>query len=176
MIENPPGGLQDGDEIDAYVAANRSRFTPAALRERLLSAGHPPTMVDAALSPTRAAGPEPRTIREAMSGSRYGIRGRVAVWIIRIAHVAMFFAVAWWYVGSMSGIGAIIAGVLLAFGLGIGFMVAMTAFGESARRLQRGNIITGVAAGVAAPLLVMIVLTGVCVGVSIPIDWVTGGV
>ena len=191
--------------IDEYIAANRDRFTPGALRERLRSAGHDADAVEIALAaafappsartaaptepsspvpasnaavpatPIAVIAPDPHTIRKALSGSRYGTRGRIGATVIRVAHVVAFFVIAWWYVGRMSGIGAVIAGVLLAFGLGIGFMVSMTAFNESSPKLLRGNVLAGVAAGIAAPLLVMIVLTGVCVGVSLPVDWLTRG-
>ena len=84
--------------------------------------------------------------------------------------------VAWWYTRSMSGIGAVVAGVLLALGIGIGFLTALTAFGESAAKLDRGNIFTGLAAGLTAPVVVLLVITGICVAVSRPIDWLTGGI
>jgi hypothetical protein len=209
----PDGHQATGEQsVDDYIAANRDRFTPGALRDSLRAAGHSADAVEAALArafasrtasssggnaapvvpatpvgsaapparsgaPAGAFAPQPaRSIREAMSGSQYGTRGRIAVLVLRVAYVAMFLAVAWWYVGSMSGVGAIIAGILLAFGLGVGFLLSMTALGESSARLRRGNVVLGVAAGVVTPLLVMIVLTGVCVGVSLPIDWLTGGI
>ena len=202
-MSNVPGPLPiapepaPGQSIGDYLARNRDRFTPAALRAELVRAGHAPSAVDAALAldvlaaratenagavptsrPPGLTSPPPARPRLGLlfGDTRGSVRRRIGVWLLRLAHVATFLVVAWWYTRSMSGIGAVVAGILLALGLGIGFFAALTAFGESAAKLERGGIVTGLAAGLAAPLLVLLVLTGICVAVSRPIDWLTGGI
>jgi hypothetical protein len=43
-------------ELETYIRANRVRFTEDALRRQALAAGHPPSVVEAALAATRDAG------------------------------------------------------------------------------------------------------------------------
>lgn len=174
---NGPAPSAEGASVDAYVAAHRDRFTLAALRRALLAAGHDPVTIATALHHIPApASPQPSSPHvppEAMATRRF--RGRIAAGIVAVGAICLFLSVGWWYAQTMSTIGALIAGVLLAFGVGFGFLPAMTALSEKSSRLWRGSLVPAVAATVAAPLLVLLMLTGICVAVSRPIDWLTGG-
>jgi hypothetical protein len=167
--------MAEEDPLAEYVEANRDRFTPEALDRRMREAGHPPAVIDAAIG--RSVPPPAPTFRKVSVfwPPRSGGRTRAGQALIALAHVALFLLVAWWYASSMSLVGALIAGVLLAFGVGSAWLLAMTAYGESSAKLARDNLIAAFAAALVAPIAVLVVLTGICVAVSRPIDWITGG-
>jgi hypothetical protein len=136
-------------EIESYLREHGARYTTAALRKRLIDAGHDPAEVDAALQETEAA-------RAPLLSDRQTF-GRWSLWLHVGALVAMVVLVVIFNGAQALGI-ALIAAVVLALFLGLGWAVS-TLIGRAV--LPR----TGLAVALIFPLISALGLGGWCLAI-----------
>lgn len=116
------------DPIRDYISANREKYTPEAIREQLLAAGHDMAAVDAAL----AEWPAP-TVTEGSDAARKTF-GRWALGLhagALVGVVGLLWLIYGTRVSTYLGIGAVILAVVLLIGWGISSLIGRAVLSPS---------------------------------------------
>jgi hypothetical protein len=143
------------DQILEYLRTNRDRYTPAALREQLLAAGHSPAAIDEAgrLSDAEVQAEVARNSRD--------IRGIVA--LIALGAYFAAFAIFALFSNLRSGYGPL-ALTILAGVLTVAFLISLLVIFlmQRLRMAPRANIRGALLVGLVLPLVLLFVVTGLC--------------
>jgi hypothetical protein len=143
-------------QLAEYVRANREAFTRAALREALVSAGHDPAAVDAALD---AEGVPPAAV-EPLSGYVAGHPRLTTGGILIGAYAGMwllFALVTDWNAAAYSTVSTWILGAVLGL---VGLMSLV--YVSATRRLTSGGR-GAIVGALTVPLVLLLVIGGLCV-------------
>lgn len=167
----PPSPAPDGDREAAiqaligYIAQHRATYDLRALRNQLLAAGHPSTIVDEALRRSDNAGVgNPSWLTRAMAGCAAGFPVLIANYLVLGALAGGFGALSGDAAAWAFGVGA----VVLLLGELIGGSILLgrgrTVLGQA---LVAGALSSMIAVPVALALLALLVvmLIGICIAV-----------
>ena len=152
--------MSDADNIGDYVRANRDRYASAAMRAELVARGYPPEAVDAVLA-EQAAANEDSPIEPTVS-----VRGR-GLLIALVACVLGAVLIGASFGRSVSD-GFQLFTFRTAFEAGLlylspGFLVsAVLILLINRQPVPRSQVVNAVFAGLAAPFIILLVMTGVC--------------
>lgn len=135
------------ERIVQYIVENRDRYSREALRQRLLEAGHDAAAVEAAFAAADAEGAK---------GSM-DLRGQAAALVI-VGYVGTFLVFALF--SQRQFYGAVLAAFLTGGALLSLLLVALT---PALRRAPAGRVLPALAAGLVAPLIILVGLAGLCV-------------
>jgi hypothetical protein len=139
-------------EIEAYLRDNGAKYTTKALRAQLITAGHDPAEVDAALQETEAA-------RSPLYADTAALRSRFWRWVWGINLAGLALATFWAFQGSSSsfaGAVPIVLGISLLIGLGISGLIG------------RSMLARGLGIALLVPVIFTVILTGACMAMFGP--------
>lgn len=146
--------------LRAYLEKYHGRFTDEALTDSLVKAGYPAEAVkDGFLYVAE---------REASAPAR-GRARRIVIALYLLGYVALvvgMFAGR----GYFAGVAAIFGSAILTFVLGIAFLIALDWVGR--RRVEISNLGGALPVLVSLPVVLWLVVTGLCVATGAPLQWV----
>jgi len=153
MTDGSGGAGRNADPIRDYIREHGDRYTPEALRQRLLEAGYEPADIDPALREM-----ESHRAASAVDGGR-----RSRFWLVAVGlHLAALIVAGIWIANSASatyfGFVVIVLGVALVIGLGISGLIGRWLIPRS-----------GLAVALVIPLLSAVILGGTCMAMSGPL-------
>lgn len=139
-------------EIESYLREHGDRYTPEALRQQLIDAGHAPDEVDAALA-------EWRSQRAAIPGTEEEKRRFMRLtWLIHGVVLAAAFV---WFMVATGGdsntalLLALVLGIVLLIGVGISSVIG--------KMLVRGP---GLSVALVVPVVSALLIGGSCIGLT----------
>ena len=137
-------------EIESYLREHGARYTTEALRMQLITAGHDPAEIDAALRETDEA----RALRLAETRA---LRSRFWCFAMGLHLAALAVAVIWVLQGSNAIYAfavVLVLGLTLLIGLGISGLIGRSLLGRS-----------GLAVALVVPLISALLLGGWCMAI-----------
>ena len=151
QADQPPVGgpptSPAGASLDAYLAANRGRYTDEALADSARAAGHTDAAISAAMKRLGTGAAEPVRPR----ARRIVILAYVLTFVVLVAGMALNNPV---YIA----IGGLVLLVSLLIGLGLSLLMVRSAGPAAA-----------LPAILAGPVIVLLILAGICVATGLPI-------
>jgi hypothetical protein len=139
-------------EVEAYLRENGAKYTTKALRDQLITAGHDPAEVDAALEEAEAA-------RAPQVAETAALRSRFWRWVWLLNGAGLVMATIWAFQGSSAtyaGAVPIVLGIVLLIGMAISGFIG------------RSMLARGLGIALLVPVIFTLILTGVCMAMFGP--------
>lgn len=146
--------------VRAYLEKYHGRFTDEALTDSLVKAGYPADAVRDGFNYVAE--------REASAPVR-GRARRIVIALYVLGYVALVVGM-FANTGYLAGVVALYGSAILTFVLGIAFVIALDWVGR--RRVEISNLSGALPVLVSVPVVLWLVVTGVCIATGAPVQWV----